>query len=30
MMLNALSQTNVTRAAIAQARSFFRNGFDRK
>ena len=28
MMLNPLSQTNATRAAIAQAIAFFRKGFD--
>ena len=28
MMLNALSQTNATRAAIAQAIAFFREAFE--
>jgi hypothetical protein len=28
MMLNALSQTNATRAAIAQAIAFFRQAFE--
>jgi hypothetical protein len=28
MMLNPLSQTNATRAAIAQAIAFFRQAFD--